>query len=314
MESTNNKEKPKKPRTYTLCRVCNMQGRKGNALTLCNACEKHVHSRFCSTSSDSAVNGDLEGSSKIFICSICKSANTARRSVSVANTVNQPAAVRNSRHFASQATTPLPYARNTTVLKGGRRLSPTIKASSDTTCSSCNTSPGHMELEAELVRIKAVVQELKIISANINTPIQHLKQDNQRLVATVRNMQLMSSSPSTSMTSGAEQNSSILEGGNVIDRFSFNEPNKNSIQNSNNNNNNYTNHVNLDNNNNNSNSNLNFNHNNSIRSNKNIAYKNVTCRNNVKCDRENETKANCTAADRSVISHSYPPWESRASI
>ena len=43
-------------RVYKLCRVCNLQGKKGNPLVICITCFKHVHiSNSCSTNLQKSI-------------------------------------------------------------------------------------------------------------------------------------------------------------------------------------------------------------------------------------------------------------------
>ena len=207
----------------------------------------------------------------------------------MATTVNQSAVI--GRRSASQATTPLSTTPNATGFKGGRS-SLSNKPSSDNTCTSCNTASVHAELEAELARIKAVVQELKIICANNNACIQHLKQDNQRLAATVKSMQLTSSSLPISVPSGDDQISSVVESGNMMNTFSLNEPNIGRDSTNYNNNSNNNNQLYFNNNNNNRSSSNNNNTNNQnyctrFTTNKNIVSP-INYRNIVNCDNDNE--------------------------
>ena len=67
----------KRTRVYKLCRVCNLQGRKGNPLVNCIICCKHVHStNSCSTTSIANNNTvdtiDKNNNESHFIISFCK--------------------------------------------------------------------------------------------------------------------------------------------------------------------------------------------------------------------------------------------------
>ena len=97
----------KRLRTYNLCRICNLKGKKGNALVICTACTKHIHTSnscstriFTSSSNNNNINNDEDDDDKIqYICNTCK----AKRK---SNGITAPTTHTISRRSNQSATTP----------------------------------------------------------------------------------------------------------------------------------------------------------------------------------------------------------------
>ena len=216
MDNNINKTEQPKVRTFTLCRVCNLSGRKGNALVKCASCNKRVHSRSCSS---------LDKITSQVQCNMCKLPINVRRSVSMATTPSQSAAVKSGRRSAPQAVTPTPTSSVPGGQKRGRGSLPTpkpatesskpaIENSCEANSTGCAALSLYAELEKELHRLRVMVQDLQITCTNNSTIVNHLKQENQRLLSIIKDLQKM---PST-IVSPTNENS-VIPNNNIIPNF-----------------------------------------------------------------------------------------------
>lgn len=183
----------KRTRIYKLCRTCNLQGKKGNALVICTLCTKHVHSNnSCSSKVNNNSNNNVnnEDNDK-YICNICKakrkSSNITAPTTSIASRRSvQLTTIASRRGSASQVTTPSLASKYSSRRTTGSGEPPTTQNSGSSTCT-CSI-PAHLDLQHQIDKANGTMNELQIAIANNNTIVNFLKQENQRLAGQIQEL------------------------------------------------------------------------------------------------------------------------------
>ena len=190
----NNIVSNKRTRVYKLCRICNLQGKKGNALAICTLCTKHVHSNnSCSTRlNNNNNNSDNTEENYQVICNICKAKRKSGKIMApTTSTANhrsiQLTSITRRSGSAPRGTTPSLASKHSSRRTIGSGLSPTKQNSSSSTCT-CNI-PAHLDLQQQIDKINETINELNITLANNNTTVNFLKQENQRLAGYIYELQ-----------------------------------------------------------------------------------------------------------------------------
>ena len=221
MALNTNNTKESKVRNYTLCKVCNFKGRKGNPLTTCILCKKQMHSKSsCATTSDK--------DSTHYICSLCK---TKRRSTQSKTVLG--------RRSVSQIATPTSITSSNTHRRTSERDS-TISPISVPACNAVEPESdvtSYQKIENELQRMGNLLKELQILCANHTTVINSLKQENQRLSEAVKYLQnnkTYSSQGNSQQPSTGYRNYSSIQGSSSNFYNFYNFDNNNNSTNINN--------------------------------------------------------------------------------
>ena len=178
----------KKTRVYKLCRVCNLQGRKGNPLVNCIICCKHVHStNSCSSTSIAnnnivdTIDNKINNESRL-ICPLCKAGK--RNSINSIVPTNSSSKRHSSqskttiggRGSTFQVDTPPCITLYTTGWDARSSGSPTLTSSVNNTT---GTVISQLDYQKYHVKLNESVNELKILCTKNNTQINILKQENQ---------------------------------------------------------------------------------------------------------------------------------------
>ena len=123
--SHSNDNSTQKTRNYTLCRVCNLKGKKGNPLVTCILCSRQMHSKnSCATITDTITMQ--------YTCITCKSMN--RRSIQSANLTKE-------RYSHSRAATPASTLKINRCNNGSVTTSTTAHATVQTACHDSTVQP-----------------------------------------------------------------------------------------------------------------------------------------------------------------------------
>ena len=163
----NNIANIKHTRVYKLCRTCNLQGKKGNALVICTSCTKHVHSNnSCSTKLNIACknnnNNDNSDVKYEHICNTCKAKRKSGYTTAPTTSTTSHRSIQSTSITRRRGSAPLDTTPSLASKYGNRRttesgMPPTKQNSSCSTCT-CNI-PAHLDLQQQIDKINEIISE-----------------------------------------------------------------------------------------------------------------------------------------------------------